>query len=52
MGGLVPERNPAQQRVREGAWQGVKTIFCLTAAARAAPRPQDHARCCELGLAV
>ena len=27
MADLVPELNPAQQRVRERAWQRVKTIF-------------------------
>jgi hypothetical protein len=35
--------------VRESVTGG-KNIFCLMAAARAAPRPQDHARCVRWGL--
>ena len=48
---LVPEPNPiANREYVRGSLVGGKNYFCLAAAARVAPRPQDHARRVRWGL--
>jgi hypothetical protein len=47
----VPAPHSSLQRVtREGGCGRRQKLFCLAAAARAAPRPQDRARCVRWGL--
>ena len=48
--GSAPAPHSRLQRARGGECGRGQKYFCLTAAARAAPRPQDHTRCERWGL--